>query len=92
MPESPASTTEKRNIWVRGLLMVLMVMAYQLSSTLLFCMAILQFVLALVSDAPNARLSAFGRDLGRYQGQIANFITFASEEPAFPFADWPVGD
>lgn len=78
-----------RSIWVRGLLMIVMALAYQLASTLLFCVAIIQFVLSLVSDGPNPRLMAFGRSLGRYQGQIANFVSFDSEEPAFPFADWP---
>ena len=81
--------TVRRNIWMRGLLMILMALAYQLGSTLLFLLAVIQFVLALLNDAPNSRLMAFGRSLGRYQGQIANFVSFASEEPPFPFADWP---
>lgn len=86
--ESPA----QRNIWLRGLLMILMALAYQLAGTLLFFVALIQFVLALASDAPNARLMVFGRGLGRYQGQIANFVSFASEELPFPFSDWPVGE
>lgn len=84
--------TVRRNIWMRGLLMILMALAYQLGSTLLFLLAVIQFVLALLNDAPNSRLMAFGRSLGRYQGQIANFVTFAAEEPPFPFADWPASD
>ena len=46
----------------------------------------------LVSDAPNLRLAAFGRSLGRFQSQIANFVSFASEDLPFPFTDWPSGD
>lgn len=91
MQESTA-TPNKRSLWIRGLMMVLMAMAYQLASTLLFITALIQFVLTLLSDTPNPRLSALGRSVGRYQGQIASFVTFASEEPAFPFADWPSGD
>lgn len=78
-----------RSIWMRGLLMILMALTYQLASTLLVCVAVIQFVLALVSDGPNSRLMGFGRSLGRYQAQIANFVSFATEEPAFPFTDWP---
>ena len=89
MNELPATATAKRSIWLRGLLMILMGLAYQLASTLLFFVALIQFVLALLSDAPNSRLTGFGRSLGRYQGQIANFVSFATEEPPFPFADWP---
>jgi hypothetical protein len=81
-----------RSIWMRGLLMILMALTYQLVSALLFCAAVIQFVLALVSDGPNARLMALGRSLGRYQSQVADFISFATEDPPFPFADWPSSD
>ena len=84
--------TVRRNIWLRGLLMILMGMAYYLAGTLLFFVALIQFVLALAKDTPNARLMAFGRSLGRYQGQIANFVSFATEAPPFPFSDWPASD
>jgi hypothetical protein len=50
---------------------------------------ILPFVLALVSDGPNARLIGFGQGLGRYLAQIANFVSFATEEVPFPFSAWP---
>lgn len=91
MKEQPFAATAQRNIWLRGLMMILMALAYQLASTLLFFVAIIQFVLALLSDAPNPRLMAFGRNLGRYQGQIAEFVSFATDAPPFPFADWPDG-
>ena len=84
--------TVRRNIWRRGLLTILMGIAYQLAGTLLFFVALIQFVLAVVSDTPNSRLIAFGRSVGRYQGQIANFVSFAIEEPPFPFSDWPAND
>jgi len=81
-----------RSIWMRGLLMILMALAYQLASTLLFFVAIVQFILALVSQMPNPRLSAFGRSLGRHQAQNANFVSFASEELPFPFTEWPANE
>ena len=83
------SVAAPRNIWLRGLLMVLMGLANQLAGTLLFFLAFIQFVLALLGDAPNSRLMAFGRSLGRYQAQIADFVSFGTQEPPFPFADWP---
>ncbi len=78
-----------RSIWVRGAMMILMMLAYQLVSTLLLFVAMIQFVLMLVNDAPNVRLTAFGRGLGRYQSQVANFVSFGTEEAPFPFSDWP---
>lgn len=90
MNDYPVAT--RRNIWLRGLLMVLMGLAYQLTATLLVFVAIIQFVLALLNDAPNLRLMAFGRSMGRYQSQIANFVSFATEQAPFPFSDWPTGE
>lgn len=92
MNQDTTSGLEKRNIWLRGLLMILMGLAYQLAGTVLFFTAILQFIFTLASNAPNPRLAAFGQSLGRFQSQIANFVSFASEVVPFPFTDWPAGD
>lgn len=92
MNEESVGASAPRNIWLRGLLMVLMGLAYQLVATLLFFLAFIQFVLVLLDNPPNPRLMAFGRSLGRYQGQIADFVSFADDEPPFPFADWPGSD
>jgi hypothetical protein len=78
-----------RNLGVRALLMVLMALAFQLTAWVLVCVAILQLVLAVATDGSNDRLRAFGRSLGLYLRQIADFETFASEELPFPFSDWP---
>ncbi len=59
MVDTHAETLGKRSIWLRGLLMILMAMAFQVSGTLLALGAIIQFVLALLNNAPNARLIAF---------------------------------
>lgn len=92
MQENYIDVQEKRNIWLRGLLMILMALAYQLAGTVLFFTAIIQFVFAVTTDTANPRLAAFGHSVGRFQSQIANFVSFASEELPFPFADWPAGD
>ena len=84
----PRDHQRKRSIWLRGLLMMLMAMAFQISGTLLALGAIVQFVLAL-SDTPNARLITFGQSLGLYLSQIASFVSFATEEAPFPFSAWP---
>lgn len=81
-----------RNIWIRGLFMLLMVLAYHVTGTVIFVMVVIQFALVLINDKPNARLVSFGRSLARYLQQIVNFMTFATEEIPFPFNDWPTGD
>lgn len=87
----PAPADSKRSIWLRGLLTLVMAVAFHKSGTLLCLAAIIQFVLALVSDTPNARLVSFGQSLGVYLNQIASFVSFATEEAPFPFSAWPSG-
>lgn len=91
MTDTPATPHDKRSIWLRGLLMILMAIAFHISGTLLALGAIVQFVLALLSNTPNARLIAFGQSLGLYLSQIADFVSFATEEAPFPFSAWPSG-
>jgi hypothetical protein len=88
MDESIASA-KPRNLGVRALLMLLLAMAFQLIAWVLVCVAILQLVLAVATDGSNDRLRAFGRSLGLYLRQIADFESFATEELPFPFSDWP---
>ena len=59
--------------------------------TLLALAALIQFVLALISETPNTRLIAFGQSLGLYLSQIAGFVSFGTEEVPFPFNAWPQG-
>ncbi len=80
---------DQRSLWIRGLYMLLMALILQLCGTLLFVLAVIQFLLSLLTKAPNMRLTDFSRSLGRYLQQIAWFLTFASEELPFPFNDWP---
>jgi hypothetical protein len=81
--------TNKRNILIRGLYMLLMLFAFHVSGTVLCIATAIQYVMMLLSGTPNVRLVSFGRSLGRYLQQIADFQTFATEEIPFPFNDWP---
>jgi hypothetical protein len=85
----PPTVAPKRNLGMRVLLMILMACAFQLAASLLGLIAVVQFVLALLSDAPNERLSAFGQSLGQYLRQIADFGSFSTEDVPFPFSNWP---
>jgi hypothetical protein len=69
--------------------MIRMGVAHQVASTMLLFLAFVQFIVALLADSPNVRLSGFGCSLGIYQIQIAHFVSFADEMSPFPFADWP---
>jgi len=92
MNENSVTPENKRNLWMRGLFMLLMAFAFQVCGTVICIVTVIQFVMALMNDKPNDRLILFGRSMGRYLQQIVNFQTFATEEIPFPFSDWPTGD
>ena len=92
MNENIETPVNKRNIWIRGLFMLLMALALHVGGTVLGVIAVIQFVIMLLNDTPNERLAKFGRSLARYFQQIVNFLSFATEELPFPFNDWPAGD
>jgi len=91
MNDNSAMPTSKRNIWLRGLFMLLMAFAFNVCGTVMLIVSVIQFVLKLLTDTPNARLVLFGHSLGRYLQQIVYFLIFATEEMPFPFKDWPSG-
>lgn len=84
-----ASRERNRNLLIRLLYMLLMAFILQFCGTLLFILAIVQFIIVVVDDVPNARLATFGRRLGSYAKQIVEFLSFSSEQVPFPFSDWP---
>ena len=89
MNETSETPVKERHIWIRGLYMLLMALAFQLCGTVLCVVIIIQFVIALLNGAPNGRLVSFGRGMANYLRQIVNFQTFATEELPFPFSEWP---
>ena len=92
MTESSDAPGNKRNIWIRGLFMLLMAIAFHVCATVLGFVTIIQFVITLLGDTPNIRLVSFGRSMASYLRQIVNYLTFASEVMPFPFSKWPAGE
>lgn len=81
-----------RNIWLRGLFMLLMALALHITGSVLGVVTLIQFAVVLLTGTPNVNLVIFGRSLGRYLQQIVEFLTFATENTPFPFSAWPSGD
>jgi hypothetical protein len=92
MTENSDAPGNKRNIWIRGLFMLLMAIAFHACATVLGFVTVIQFVITLLNDTPNDRLVSFGRSMGSYLRQIVSFLTFATEEMPFPFREWPAGE
>lgn len=89
MDNKDTAVTPQRNIWARGLFMLMFALIYHVIGTVLCVVVAIQFLLALFGDGPNARLIDFGHNLARYLKQIVLYLAFATEEAPFPFSDWP---
>jgi hypothetical protein len=92
MTDNSEIPDNKRNIWIRGLFMLFMGLAFYVCVTVLGIVVLIQFAMTLLTDAPNDRLISFGRSMGSYLRQIVNFLTFATEDIPFPFDDWPADE
>jgi len=63
---------------------------FSVMELLVAAIAILQCLISLFNDGKaNTDLQDFGARLGIYLKQIAEFVSFASDEKPFPFSDWP---
>ena len=89
MDEQMKSRLTSKDVWVRGLYMIFFAIAWGLSEILLTFSVIFQFLAVLFTGSANLPLLRFGQNLSRYHYQIAQFVSFNTEERPFPFSDWP---
>lgn len=74
---------------IRVLYVILFYVIYGLTDVVFALIAIVQTVLNLFGGGPSMTLKLFGASLGLYVKQIADYLSYASEEKPFPFSDWP---
>ena len=82
----------KRAVWMRGLFMLLLLLAFGVGQGILWLLAIVQFLWLAFTDAPNAFLARFGTSLALWLAETARFVSCASESKPFPWAEWPSAD
>ncbi len=80
---------KSKNIWKRGLFMLLFAVLYGVAEIVLAVVAVFQFGHALITGKPNDNVTRFGYSVGRYIFEITLFVTFNTEERPFPFSPWP---
>ena len=76
------------NIWMRGLYMVIFAMLFALAETVLFVVALIQFLWMVFAKEKNQGLADFGQSLGRWLHWVADFQTGATEDKPFPWGKW----
>jgi len=79
-------------VWMRGLFMLLFLIAFGLGQTLLWVTALVQFLWLLFAGEPNGFLVRFGISLALWLAETARFVSCASDTKPFPWAPWPSAD
>lgn len=77
------------NPWFRLPYLVLFVVVFEVSRLVVYLVTVVQFVLRVVAGHPNGRLRTFGGGLSRYLRAITAYLTYAEDEPPYPFSAWP---
>lgn len=75
--------------WIRLLYMIVFLMLLAVARMVIWVVAILQFILVLVTGEDNANLRSLGQGVSKWAYQAFLFLTFNSDEKPFPFSDWP---
>jgi hypothetical protein len=81
-----------RAVWMRGLFMLLFLIAFWIAQWLLWLLAIVQFLWLLISGEANTFIARFGKSFSLWLGETVRFITFSSETKPFPWSAWPSAD
>lgn len=81
-------TPESKQIWIRGLYMLLFLLIHGLVKGIVFAVAVVQFILVAVNKTPNEPLRKFGQGISTYLYDITQFLVFNTEHKPFPFDDW----
>jgi hypothetical protein len=81
-----------RDVWLRGLFMLLVIVGCGVAQAVLNLMALLQFGWLLFTGSPNLQIAQFGAALAKWFAEAARFLSAASEAKPFPWGPWPAGD
>jgi hypothetical protein len=89
MDDEKVKCYKDRNVWLRGLFMLLFAFLMGVAKFVTMVVMVLQFLLVLFKGQANENLLQFGKSLSVYQYQIMLFLTYNSETQPFPMSNWP---
>ena len=89
MNEEIKQRLQKKEIWQRGLYILLFTVIYGFSKLLIMGIMLFQYVTWIVTGKTNRLLLGFSQGLSTYIYQITIFLSFNSDQRPFPFSAWP---
>ena len=80
-----------RNVWMRGLYMLLLLICFGVAEVTRYVSAFMQFGWLVFTGAPNDFLRRVGVFLSGWTADTVRFLICVSEDKPFPWRDWPSG-
>ena len=87
--KAPDDKPTARDVWMRGLFMLILIIGFAVGQWLLNLLALVQFLWLLVARAPNEFLARFGNSLAIWLAEVGRFLTCATDDKPFPWRAWP---
>ena len=87
--KAPDDKPTARDVWMRGLFMLLFIIAFWAGQWLLNFLAIVQFIWLLAAREPNQFIARFGNSLSIWLAEVGRFLTCATDDKPFPWRPWP---
>jgi hypothetical protein len=76
------------NLWLHGLVMLILLLLVNLAQTVLGVCAILQFGWMLFARERNRGIARFGQGIARWLAVTARFLSGDSDERPYPWTGW----
>ena len=89
MEKRTEENLKSKTTWNRFLYIILFAICFNVAEIVLAAIAIVQFASNLITGRPLRSLQEFGTSLSVYLKQIADFLTYASDDKPFPMDQWP---
>jgi hypothetical protein len=89
MKEELRANLIDEGIWMRGVFMVLFLIAYNIAELLIVLIALFQFVTVLFTRRVNETVLQLGNNLSYFAFEVFEYLTFNSNIRPFPFSPWP---
>jgi ABC-type transport system involved in cytochrome bd biosynthesis fused ATPase/permease subunit len=79
---------QRTDNWLRGLHMLILMIAYGLAELLVVAIALFQFFTTILTRQTFSSLHQISRQLADYMRDIVLFLTYQTESKPFPYQEW----
>jgi hypothetical protein len=87
--QDQVAQSDGSRVWKRSLITLLLMFCFGIAQSVLYAIAVVQFLWMLIIGERNIILAQFGRSLGLWLAEAAWFLCGDTEEKPFPWRPWP---